>query len=115
MNVKSRSLGIYKSICGISDYVFAMKHVQPKDLESISNLLQVISHIKGIKVRQPGHFYYRGRNVLHFHEHMGVIYADIGKMRIKVEDSTKEKIFNEVKRYMAEIEIAKPSRNSARK
>ncbi len=107
--------GIPEKTYGIWEYEFAMKHAKPEDLESISNLLQVISHIEGIKVRQPGHFYYRGRNVLHFHEHMGSIYADIGEMRIKVEDSSKEEIFNEVKRYMAEIEIAKPSRKNDRK
>ncbi len=59
-----------------------MRHARPEDLKVISDLLNEVRKINGIRERSCGHFYFKGRGILHFHEDNGKIYADIEEERL---------------------------------
>ncbi len=64
-----------------------MKHAKPEQLNYIA--VEICSQVRlfpHIFERIPCHFYYRGKNILHFHEDKGNIYADIGDKRLKCDD-----------------------------
>jgi hypothetical protein len=70
-----------------------MRHAGLEDLKPIESLLMEIRKVKELKERTPGHFYYKGKNIIHFHVDNGDIYADIGDLRLKV-DYTQDSEFS---------------------
>lgn len=81
-----------------------MQHATVEDLEKVDQLIIAIRAIDGLKERQVGHFYYRGKNVIHFHEDKGVIYADIGNEGVSVTDFSSSKILRKVLLYVEEVD-----------
>ncbi len=71
-----------------------MRHATEGDLKDMHNLLEKVRAIPGVKEKQFGHFYYKGKNVLHFHEDAGRIYADVGEQRIQVVEGSYDKIMS---------------------
>lgn len=61
-----------------------MKHASCSELKAISDLITRIRAFEGIREKSPCHFYYRNRNVLHFHTDSGLLYADLGERRISL-------------------------------
>ncbi|EQB71773.1 MAG: hypothetical protein AMDU1_APLC00019G0003 [Thermoplasmatales archaeon A-plasma] len=86
-----------------------MKHATSDDLKSVDQLLEKVRKIHGIAEKQPGHFYYKGKNVLHFHEENGSLFADIGDDRMKVSEFLYSEIVRKVEIYISEIELARDS------
>ena len=86
-----------------------MKHTTSDDLKHVYQLLTRVRKIQGIVEKQPGHFYYKGKNVLHFHEDHGSLFADIGEERIKVDESSYSEIVIRVEMYISQIEVARDS------
>lgn len=84
-----------------------MKHSTGDDLSMISNLMGQLRHM-GMAERGDGHFYHKGRGVIHFHSDSGKIYADIGTERLEVFDGRMEintsLTVNKVSRYIHDIE-----------
>lgn len=77
-----------------------MKHAKLEDLVTIGNILEQIRSIEGLTEKTPGHFYFRGRNVLHFHTDSGEIYADICDERLRITDLTKYELPSHVIKCM---------------
>ncbi len=84
-----------------------MKHATSDDLKNIGQLLEEIRKMHGIAEKVPGHFYFAGKNVLHFHEDHGSIYADIGEARVKVTESSYSEIMKRVEIYISEVKLAR--------
>ncbi len=63
-----------------------MRHARPEQLKGVSDLLNSVRKIDGIRERNYGHFYFKGRGILHFHEDSGKIYADIEEERLLLGD-----------------------------
>lgn len=87
-----------------------MKHATPDDLKSVDQLLDRVRKIQGIVEKQPGHFYHKGKNVLHFHEDHGSLFADIGDERLKVSESSYSEIVQKVEIYISQIKLARDSK-----
>lgn len=86
-----------------------MKHARPEQLNGISiHISNHLRQIKGIKEKSPFHFYYRGKNILHFHEMRGDIYADILNTRIRCL-SNYEELARELDKCVAKIDNLKNS------
>ncbi|EQB71111.1 MAG: hypothetical protein AMDU1_APLC00037G0018 [Thermoplasmatales archaeon A-plasma] len=86
-----------------------MKHATSDDLKSVDQLLEKVRKIQGIVEKQPGHFYHKGKNVLHFHEEHGSLFADIGDERMKVSEFLYREIVKKVEIYISEIKLARDS------
>ena len=86
-----------------------MKHANSDDLKSVDQLLEKVRKIQGIVEKQPGHFYHKGKNVLHFHEEHGSLFADIGDERMKVSEFLYREIVKKVEIYISEIKLARDS------
>lgn len=90
-----------------------MRHARIGDLTQITQLLEEIRNIEMLKEKQPTHFYFKGKNVIHFHIDDNEIFADIGNMRFKVnipvDADQVDRIKAKIKEYMGEIY---PARNS---
>jgi hypothetical protein len=80
-----------------------MKHAKAGDLLPVSGLLDRVRQIGGIRERTPGHFYFHGINVLHFHTDNGSIYCDIGSERLKAEPEMFEEIISSLIKLMKQI------------
>jgi|GEM_PF-1491533 hypothetical protein len=84
-----------------------MRHARPDDLENINSLMKELRNIAGIREKQTGHLYFKGKNVIHFHMDQDDIYADIGDSRIKltfpVDKDQSAVIVEKVRHYMFEI------------
>ncbi|MCY0851914.1 MAG: hypothetical protein OWQ34_04165 [Thermoplasma acidophilum] len=63
-----------------------MRHARIEDLKDHGALLESLRMIGGIKEKAPGHFYYRGKNVIHFHTDGNAIFADVGNERVRVSE-----------------------------
>ncbi len=87
-----------------------MRHATSDDLKNIEQLLEEIRKIKGITERQPGHFYYSGKNILHFHEDHGSLYVDIGEKRMNVAELSHCEIVKNVEFYISYIKSARNSK-----
>lgn len=61
-----------------------MRHAKREDLESLTPLLETIRGVKGIREPTFGHFYHKGKGILHFHVDDGKIYADLPDERILI-------------------------------
>ena len=89
-----------------------VRHAKIGDLTQINQLLQEIRNIKMLREKQPTHFYYKGKNVIHFHIDNNEIFADIGNMRFKinipVDTDQVDRIKTKINEYMDEIY---PARN----
>ncbi|MGP6239843.1 hypothetical protein ACNF40_05450 [Cuniculiplasma sp. SKW4] len=71
-----------------------MKHSTEEDLINLHDLLENIRKIEKIKEKSYGHFYYRGKGLLHFHTDSGKLYADFLDERIElgyIETPSREK------------------------
>jgi hypothetical protein len=84
-----------------------MKHAKIDELYEINTLIESIRKIKNVTEKTPGHFYYKNRNVIHFHVNSKIIYADIGDTRIIVENNKRsfDRIIANIKLYIEEIDI----------
>ncbi|WP_393971989.1 hypothetical protein OXIME_000586 [Oxyplasma meridianum] len=84
-----------------------MRHASVDEVERIQIILKELRNIDGIRENQIGHFYFKGKNVIHFHTHQDDIYADIGDTRIKLTlpmDTVQiAEILNNVNQYMIKI------------
>lgn len=84
-----------------------MRHARSDELDSIHVLIGELRNIDGIREKHAGHFYFKGKNVIHFHYDLGTIYADIGDSRIKitspVDTDQVAGILHTVRLYMGEI------------
>ncbi len=83
-----------------------MKHATIDDLFEINTLIGNIRTMKNINEKSQGHFYYKGKNVLHFHIENSIIYADIGNTRIIVGNNVDcfNRIIDNTKEYINEID-----------
>jgi hypothetical protein len=55
-----------------------MKHADAKALSQIDALLNRIRALSShLREKKKGIFYFKGKSVLHFHEHDGEIFADV--------------------------------------
>ncbi|MGP6207204.1 hypothetical protein ACNF42_04120 [Cuniculiplasma sp. SKW3] len=61
-----------------------MKHSTKEDLLNLRDLLEELRKIEKIKEKSYGHFYYRGKGLLHFHTDSGKLYADFLNERIEL-------------------------------
>ncbi|HLH86398.1 MAG TPA: hypothetical protein VKU79_06010 [Thermoplasmataceae archaeon] len=61
-----------------------MHHAKREELEPLAPLLETIRGIKEIKEPTFGHFYHKGKGILHFHVDEGKIYADLLDERILI-------------------------------
>ena len=82
-----------------------MKHAKIEELSEVDTLMESIRRIKNIKEITPGHFYYRGKNVLHFHIDKSSIFADIGNIRMMIENNEEcfKTIIDNIQAYIEEI------------
>ena len=81
-----------------------MRHAKIDELYKINSLIENIRKIDNIKEKTPGHFYYKNRNIIHFHIDNSVIYCDIKNKRIKIENNY-EKIIDNINDYINEIKL----------
>ncbi|MEM0157373.1 MAG: hypothetical protein QXN26_04830 [Thermoplasmataceae archaeon] len=86
-----------------------MKHATPAELKCVDQLLEEVRRINGIREKQPGHFYYMGKNILHFHEDHGTLFADIAEDRVKVSASSYGEILEKAVTYISEIQLSRHS------
>ena len=77
-----------------------MKHATADDLIEHALLLERLRSMNGIHERTPGHFYYKGINVIHFHVDGSNIFADIGRIRLPVYYDNYEKIISLIASYI---------------
>lgn len=88
-----------------------VRHARIEELSQISELIQEIRNMENIREKQPSHFYYKGKNIIHFHTDNREIFADIGSKRIKIDVPLSaiqiEKIKMEIKTYEREISSAR--------
>ncbi|MGP6294442.1 hypothetical protein [Caldiplasma sukawensis] len=83
-----------------------MKHSKPQDLIEINELLNNIRMLVGIKEKAYGHFYFKGKGVLHFHTDFDKLYADFLDERIElghIKAPSKEKeveLLNRMREYV---------------
>ncbi len=82
----------------------SVKHASMEDLKGHHSLLMSIRAIRGIQERTPGHFYYRGKSVIHFHTDNTHIYADIGDRRVIVVEHKYDVITRLLLSYMRSLE-----------
>jgi len=80
-----------------------MRHANIKDLSQHALLLEKIRIIPGVTEKTPGHFYYKGRNVIHFHINETELYADIGEQRILLRKNNYDHIISLVAAYIHSI------------
>ncbi len=82
-----------------------MKHAKIEELSEVDTLIESIRRIKNIKETTQGHFYYKGKNVLHFYIDKSSIYADIGNIRIMIENKQEcfKTIIDNIQAYIEEI------------
>jgi hypothetical protein len=94
-----------------------MRHTILDEVGKINILSKELRDIDGIRERQIGHFYFKGKNVIHFHTDQDDIYADIVHSRIKlnlpVDTVQRAKILYLVSQYM--IKITEERRKKTRK
>ncbi len=88
-----------------------VRHARIEELSQISELIQEIRNMENIREKQPSHFYYKGKNIIHFHMDNSDIFADIGNKRIKIDIPLNaiqiDKIKTEIKTYELEIASAR--------
>ncbi|MCL4345102.1 MAG: hypothetical protein M1496_01910 [Candidatus Thermoplasmatota archaeon] len=75
-----------------------MRHASIEDLKNLEDLLDNIRKIRNIREKTPGHFYFKGKGILHFHTDFGKLYADLYDMRIDM--GSMEHPSEEMKRYL---------------
>lgn len=84
-----------------------MKHAKPEDLAGIEPLLVQIRSVNNLKEKQPGHFYFKGINIVHFHTDNSRIFIDIGDTRTELVSSNNQieidDIMRKVREYMHAI------------
>ena len=82
-----------------------VKHAKIEELYEVDTLMEGIRRIKNLKETIPGHFYYKGKNVLHFHIDRSSIYADVGNTRIMIENKQEcfKTIIDNIQAYIEEI------------
>lgn len=84
-----------------------MKHARPEDLSGIEPLLTQIRSVNNLKEKQPGHFYFKGTNIVHFHTDNSRIFIDIGGSRTGLSPSINpteiDDIMRKVREYMHTI------------
>jgi hypothetical protein len=54
-----------------------VRHLRPERIDELAGLLAQLRSIDALQERTPGHFYFRSRGFLHFHEDDDAIYADV--------------------------------------
>lgn len=80
-----------------------MRHARVADLDKYRPLVERIRSLPEIKEKTPTHFYYKGKNVIHFHTDGNQTYADIGSLRILVIENNYDKILDIVSAYMQSL------------
>ncbi len=83
-----------------------MNHAKIDELYEINTLIESIRRIKNIMEKNPGHFYYKSRNVIHFHVNNSIIYADVGDIRIMVkkDEGCYKTIIDNINEYIEKID-----------
>jgi hypothetical protein len=70
-----------------------MKHAGEKTLQALAPLLEALRTMPGLKERSPGCFYHGSRALLHFHEDVSGLFADLKEggewQRFRVSDATR--------------------------
>ncbi len=61
-----------------------MKHAKMQELEFLADLIDFVRSLDRVREKSPGHFYFRGKNILHFHIQDNSICADTPLERINV-------------------------------
>lgn len=88
-----------------------MRHAKPEDLASIEPLLTQIRSVNNLKEKQPGHFYFKGINIVHFHLDNSRIFVDIGDSRTELVSSLDlietDGILRKISEYMHVISLRK--------
>ena len=54
-----------------------MRHATEQDLDGIEALLHELRSVDGLIERKRGIFYWKARAFLHFHQHLGTLFADV--------------------------------------
>lgn len=87
-----------------------MKHSGHDDLLRIPKLMGILKSLD-FKERKEGHFYFRGKNIIHFHSDCERLFADIGEERVECFDGNEEvnteRIIKSVLNYKENIGKAK--------
>lgn len=84
----------------------AMKHAGPEALDDLEPLVVAIRGLAGLKEKQRGVFYRKGRAFLHFHEDPAGLFCDV---RLEpAEDFTRREVSTAAQRkaLLAEVEAA---------
>ena len=88
-----------------------MKHAKPEDLADIEPLLIKIRSVDKLKEKQPGHFYFKGINIVHFHVYNSRIFVDIGDSRIELGSShdpnETDDVLRKIGEYMKAVSLQK--------
>lgn len=83
-----------------------MKHVGPDALDTLEPLVAAIRGLPGLKEKQRGVFYRKGRAFLHFHEDAAGLFCDV---RLEAQaDFTRRRVSTAAERtaLLAEVEAA---------
>ncbi len=81
-----------------------MRHATIEDINDHGKLIESLRIIRGIKEKAPGHFYYKGKSVIHFHIDGNSVFADVGNDRILVDEENYADIIRIVLSYMKTLE-----------
>jgi hypothetical protein len=54
-----------------------MKHAGPEALAELSDLIGELRQLGWLREKSPGHFYWKSRAIVHFHEDPTGLYADV--------------------------------------
>ena len=65
-----------------------MRHTKPEDLIPIMYVIEKIRKFDCLKEKSPGSFYYRSKNVIHFHVDKESYFCDIGNSRYELNEKT---------------------------
>ncbi|WP_156778541.1 hypothetical protein [Thermoplasma acidophilum] len=66
--------------------------------------MESLRMIGGIREKTPGHFYYKRKNIIHFHVDGSSVFADVGNDRILVNKENYADIIQVVLSYMKTLE-----------
>ena len=87
--------------------VKSVRHAKIEDLSNIEPLLVKIRNVRNLKEKQPGHFYFKGKNIVHFHADNSTLFVDIGDSRTKISGSSDpgeiDDIIRKILEYMDEV------------
>ena len=75
-----------------------MRHTRQEDIENIKFMHGRLKSITELREKNPGSFYFKGKNIIHFHEDNGIYFCDIGGERLEVLESNANMIENMVRK-----------------